>query len=69
VSLHKICHRMIHARFSEKYLAEHLKTIEALRTHPRIQSFLDFIEEKPSSFDVGVRRNKKRSEDKPRIVL
>src|ERR1700752_2577583 len=27
VSLHKICHRMIHALFSEKYLAAHLNTV------------------------------------------
>ena len=62
VSLHKICHRMIHALFSEKDLAEHLNTIEALRTHPQMQSFLDFIEEKPPSFDAGVRRNKEKKQ-------
>jgi type IV secretory pathway component VirB8 len=53
---------MIHALFSEKYLAEHLNTIEALSTHPQMQSFLDFIEEKPPSFDVRVRRNKKKKQ-------
>jgi hypothetical protein len=56
--LHKICHRMIHALFAEKYLAEHLNSIEALRAHPAIQSFLEFIEAKHPSFDVRVRRNK-----------
>jgi hypothetical protein len=62
VSLHKICHRMIHALFSEKYLAEHLNTIEALRRHPGMQSFLEFIEEKAPSFDVRARRNKEKQQ-------
>jgi hypothetical protein len=66
VTLHKICHRMIHALFSEKYLAEHLSTIEALRAHPEMQSFLEFIAEKPLSFDVRVRRHKdKKQRDRP----
>jgi hypothetical protein len=70
VSLHKICHRMIHALFSEKYLAEHLNTIEALRAHPDIRSFLEFIAAKPPSFDARVRRNKdKRHRDQPGILL
>ncbi len=42
---------------SEKYLAEHLNTIEALRAHPEMQSFLEFLAEKPPRFDVRVRRN------------
>lgn len=68
VSLHRICHRMIHALFSEKYLAEHLNTIETLRAHPEMQSFLAFIAEKPPSFDARVRRNKeKQQRDKPGI--
>jgi hypothetical protein len=66
LTLHKICHRMIHALFSEKLLAEHLNTIEALRTHPAMQPFLEFIAEKPASFDVRVRKNKeKKQRDKP----
>jgi hypothetical protein len=63
VSLHKICHRMIHVLFSEKYLAEHLDTIEALSAHPEMHSFLDFIAEKPPSFDVRVRRHKKKTKE------
>jgi hypothetical protein len=70
LTLHKICHRMIHALFSEKLLAEHLNTIEALRAHPAMQSFLEFIAEKPPSFDVRVRRNKeKKQRDKPALLL
>jgi hypothetical protein len=69
VSLHKICHRMIYALFSEKFLVEHFNTIEALRAHPAMQSFLEFIAEKPPSFDVRVRGNKeKRQREKPGIL-
>ena len=70
LSLHKICHSMIHALFSEKYLAEHLNTIETLRAHPEIRSFLKFIEAKDPSFDARVRRNKKkRHRDRHEILL
>src|SRR3712207_2656515 len=66
LTLHKICHRMIHAFFSEKLLAEHLNTIEALRAHPAMQPSLEFNADKPPGFDVRVRRNKeKKQRDKP----
>jgi hypothetical protein len=61
---------MIHALFSEQYLAEHLNTIEALRAHPKMWVFLKFIAEKPASFDVRVRSHKaKRQRDQPGQVL
>jgi hypothetical protein len=60
---------MIHALFSEKYLAEQLNTIEALRAHPEMQSFIEFIEEKPPNFDVRVQRNKdKKQRGKSKIL-
>jgi hypothetical protein len=69
VNLHKVCHRMIHALFSEKYLAEHLNTIETLRRHPQMQPFLEFIAEKPPSFDARVRSNKEKNlRNKPGIL-
>jgi hypothetical protein len=58
VRLEKSCHRMVHALFSEKHLAEHFNTIEVLRGHLQINSFLDSIVKKPPGFDVWVQRNK-----------
>jgi hypothetical protein len=57
--LHALCHRMIHALFSAQELAEHFHTMEALRAHPAMQAFLQFIAAKPPGFDVRVRRPKK----------
>jgi hypothetical protein len=53
---------MIHALFSERYLVERLNTIDALRAHPAMQSFLKFIEGKPPNFDVRVRSDQAKQD-------
>jgi hypothetical protein len=63
LTLHKICHRMIHALISEKPLAAHLNTIKALRAHPAMQSFLEFIEDKPRASMCACGETKKRSNE------
>jgi hypothetical protein len=50
-------------------LAEYLNTIESLRAHPEMQAFLGFIEDKPSGFDVKVRRNKDKKQKEKRAHL
>ena len=47
VLLHHICHKEIHARFSEADLARRLNTVEALRAAPELQGFLDWIAMRP----------------------
>ncbi|MEZ5886154.1 MAG: HNH endonuclease [Paracoccaceae bacterium] len=50
VRLHHICHKEIHARFSEAELARDFPTIEALRTARRLASFLHWIARRPPGF-------------------
>src|SRR4051794_2967263 len=38
--MHRICHRKIHATFSEKELAREFHTWQALREHPVIADFV-----------------------------
>jgi hypothetical protein len=48
--VHKVCHRMIHATFTETELARHFNTWEALRLHPEIETFVRWIASKPPTF-------------------
>jgi hypothetical protein len=48
--LHRICHRQIHALFSEQELASKYNTVEALLEHPEIQKFVKWVRTKPIDF-------------------
>lgn len=48
--IHKVCHRKIHATFSEKELLRHYHTWEALKGHEDIRSFIEWGARKPAEF-------------------
>ena len=48
--LHRICHRQIHALFSETELARHYGSAEALLAHPDVQKFVRWVQGKPPGF-------------------
>jgi hypothetical protein len=50
VPLHPICHRTIHAVFSNTELARIGQDLEAVRTHERIAKFVKWIKDKPADF-------------------
>jgi len=50
VLLHHICHKEIHARFTEAELARTFHTAEALRGSDRLRAFLDWIATRPPGF-------------------
>ena len=59
--VHRICHRKIHATFSEKELARDYASWEALRAHPEIEAFVSWVRKKPPEFyDGSVRPNRRR---------
>lgn len=60
VPLHKICHRKIHATFTERELLQHYHTIERLREHDVIQSFIQWVKNKPIDFYVKTKETKQR---------
>jgi hypothetical protein len=55
VLLHHICHKEIHAALSEAELAKGFATIEALRAHPRIGRFVEWVARRPPGFVSRVR--------------
>lgn len=50
VPLHRVCHRKIHAELSEKELARGYTTLDALRAHPGIAAFIQWVARKPPEF-------------------
>lgn len=50
VLLHHICHKEIHARFTEAELARSFNTVAALRADARLEGFLTWIARRPPEF-------------------
>lgn len=65
VLLHKICHRKIHATFTERELLNFYHTIERLRENEHIQSFVRWVAKRPidlysGSAETAARRSRRR---------
>ncbi len=48
--VHRICHRKIHATFTEKELARDYGDWQRLRAHPDIASFVRWVAHRPPEF-------------------
>ena len=48
--LHRICHRQIHALFTETELARQYNNVEALLRHPEMMRFVAWVKTKPDDF-------------------
>ena len=48
--VHRICHRKIHATFTEKELAREFSDWASLRAHPLIADFIGWVRSKPPEF-------------------
>ena len=57
--LHSICHRQIHALFSETELAKHFNTVESLLSHPEFFKFISWVQTKPIDFKQGTKKSKR----------
>lgn len=54
VRLHHICHKEIHAALTEAELARAWATPEALRAHPRLARFAEWVARRPPGFNSRV---------------
>ena len=60
-AIHKICHRKIHSVFTEKELFREFHTWDALKAHPEIQAFIEWVAKKePGFYARTVSTNRKR---------
>lgn len=50
--VHPICHRTIHAHFTNSELGRIGENVEALRCHPEIAKFLAWVTGKPADFNA-----------------
>lgn len=57
VDLHRICHRQVHALFTEAQLARSYSDIDALRMHPAMARFLAWVRTKPNDFFERTRKS------------
>jgi len=59
--LHRICHRQVHALFSETELAREYATADALLAHPDMARFVDWVRTKPPEFMERTRKSGRRT--------
>jgi 5-methylcytosine-specific restriction endonuclease McrA len=59
VWLHRICHRQVHALFTEAELERHYANADALRSHPEMARFLDWVRRKPGDFFERTRKSQR----------
>ena len=60
VTMHKICHRAIHAMLSERELAEGFAGFEALRGHPMLAQFIAWVKKRPPDYYDRTRWSRSR---------
>lgn len=59
--LHRICHRQVHALFSETELAREFATADALLAHPDMARFVAWVRSKPPEFVERTRKSSRRT--------
>lgn len=59
-TLHRICHRKIHATFTERELLNYYNTFERLRDHTEIQKFVAWVKKKPNNYYSGTNETQAR---------
>ena len=59
VLLHRLCHRQVHALLSEAELARDFYTLDALRAHPAVASFIEWVRRKPPEFSGRTRKSQR----------
>lgn len=58
VPVHPICHKTIHARFTNAQLARMGEDVGAIRSEPEVAKFLAWIAGKPPDFHAPTRRGR-----------
>lgn len=55
--LHRICHKQIHALFTEAELAHQYHHAQILREHPEMKKFIKWVMSKPDAFYEKTRKS------------
>jgi len=62
VFLHRTCHKQVHALFTETELARNYSSTQALRAHPEMARFIQWVQDKPSDFNPVTRRSRSKGQ-------
>ncbi|HWT39615.1 MAG TPA: HNH endonuclease signature motif containing protein [Paraburkholderia sp.] len=60
VALHRICHRQLHALFSERELATTYASVDRLLDNEQVRAFVNWIRTKPVGFHERTRSSRRR---------
>lgn len=58
--MHAICHRKIHATFTDQELRDHYHTFERLLAHDEIRVFVEWVRKKPPAFHAATKMSGRR---------
>ena len=61
VVLHRICHRKIHSLFTERELAKHYPSIDALKAHQDVQAFVRWVAKRDPGFYARTAASRRKS--------
>ena len=62
VFLHRACHKKVHALLTETELARNYATPQALRAHPEMARFIEWVQDKPNDFNPPTRRSRSKGQ-------
>ena len=58
--MHEICHKQVHALFTERELAMVYNTIGKLREQKDVMRFVNWIQDKPNDFDIRIKVSRRK---------
>jgi hypothetical protein len=58
VAVHPICHRTLHATFSNSDLEKRFSSVDTLLAHDEIAKFVNWLANKPADFDAPTKDRK-----------
>lgn len=58
--VHQVCHRKIHATFTERELLKDYNTWETLKANSTIADFVKWVQKKPSDFSDAIMETTRR---------
>ncbi len=61
VLLHRVCHRQIHATFTERELYNYYNTIDRILENYNIRKFVKWIKNKPPGFHVRTKNTHRKN--------
>jgi len=60
ITLHRICHRKLHATITEREMVKHYNTVERLLEHEEIRKFVKWVSKKDPEFYSGSKETSSR---------